>query len=245
MAEKTGRFISVTEKQQEKLQQRRIRSYVRREGRFTPSQRSAFESLWPVYGIDNKPEQWDFEGLFGRQSEVFLELGFGDGRVLKTLAARHPENDYLGIEVHRPGVGRVMRELDEEGVMNVKLSAEDGMEVLQQKIAMESLAGLLIFFPDPWHKKKHKKRRMIQPEFVQMATMHLKPGGILHLATDWEDYAQQMMQVLSFEPLLENLSDKNTFAERPDSRPLTKYEQRGLRLGHGVWDLVFRRKVIV
>lgn len=235
----------MTEKQQEILQQRKIRSYVRREGRFTPSQRLAFESLWPVYGIDNKPEQWDFEGLFGRQSEVFLELGFGDGRVLKTLAARHPENDYLGIEVHRPGVGRVMRELDEEGVMNVKLSAEDGMEVLQHKIAMESLAGLLIFFPDPWHKMKHKKRRMIQPEFVHMAATRLKPGGVLHLATDWEDYAQQMMQVLSFEPLLENLSDKNTFAERPDSRPLTKYEQRGLRLGHGVWDLVFRRKVIV
>ncbi len=232
----------MTEKQQQNISQRKIRSYVRREGRFTPSQRSAFESLRPVYGIDSNAEKWDFEALFGRQSDVFMELGFGDGRVLKTLSARHPENDYLGIEVHRPGVGRLMRELNEEGLMNVKLSAEDGMEVLQQKITKESLAGLLIFFPDPWHKKKHNKRRMIQPEFVHMAATRIKPGGLLHLATDWEDYAQQMMKVLSSESLLENSSNKNAFVERPDSRPLTKYEQRGLRLGHGVWDLVFRRK---
>ena len=221
--------------------QRKIRSYVRREGRFTPSQRLAFESLWPVYGIDKTTEKWNFEKLFGRQSDVFLELGFGDGRVLKTLAARHPENDYLGIEVHRPGVGRVMRELNEEGLTNVKLSAEDGMDILQQNIAADSLAGLLIFFPDPWHKKKHHKRRMIQPEFSHMAATRIKPGGILHLATDWEDYAAQMMEVLSAEPLLENIHLENTFVERPESRPLTKYEQRGLRLGHGVWDLVFRR----
>ena len=234
--------MPVEEKEQKNNnRQRKIRSYVRREGRFTPSQRLAFESLWPVYGIDKTTEQWNFEKLFGRQSDVFLELGFGDGRVLKTLAARHPENDYLGIEVHRPGVGRVMRELNEEGLMNVKLAAEDGMDVLQQNIAADSLAGLLIFFPDPWHKKKHHKRRMIQPEFSHMAATRIKPGGILHLATDWEDYAAQMMKVLSAEPLLENIHLENTFVERPESRPLTKYEQRGLRLGHGVWDLVFRR----
>ncbi|MFW2440660.1 MAG: tRNA (guanosine(46)-N7)-methyltransferase TrmB [Arenicellales bacterium] len=230
-------------KQNNNDHQRKIRSYVRREGRFTPSQRLAFESLWPVYGIDNTTEQWNFEKLFGRQSDVFLELGFGDGRVLKTLSARHPENDYLGIEVHRPGVGRIMRELNEEGLMNVKLAAEDGMEILQQNIAAKSLAGLLIFFPDPWHKKKHHKRRMIQQDFVQIATTRIKPGGILHLATDWEDYATQMMEVLSAEPLLENIQLENTFVERPESRPLTKYEQRGLRLGHGVWDLLFRRRV--
>jgi tRNA (guanine-N7-)-methyltransferase len=220
---------------------RKIRSYVRREGRFTPSQRSAFKTLWPAYGIDKTAELWNFEELFGRQSDVFLELGFGDGRVLKTLSARHPENDYLGIEVHRPGVGRVMRELNEEGLMNVKLAADDGMEILQQNIATESLAGLLIFFPDPWHKKKHNKRRMIQPEFVHMAATRIKVGGILHLATDWEDYALQMLDVLSSEPLLENSSSKNSFIERPESRPLTKYEQRGMRLGHSVWDLLFNR----
>jgi len=233
----------VTEKaQKNSTGQRKIRSYVRREGRFTPSQRLAFKSLWPVYGVDKTVEQWDFEKLFGRRSDVFLELGFGDGRVLKTLAARHPENDYLGIEVHRPGVGRVMRELNEEGLMNVKLAAEDGMDILQQNITAKSLAGLLIFFPDPWHKKKHHKRRMIQPEFVHMAATRIKPGGILHLATDWEDYAAQMMEVLSAEPLLENIHLENAFIERPESRPLTKYEQRGLRLGHGVWDLLFRRR---
>jgi tRNA (guanine-N7-)-methyltransferase len=235
--------MPVEEKEQKNNnRQRKIRSYVRREGRFTPSQRLAFESLWPVYGIDKTTEQWNFEKLFGRQSDVFLELGFGDGRVLKTLAARHLENDYLGIEVHRPGVGRVMRELNEEGLMNVKLTAEDGMDVLQQNIAADSLAGLLIFFPDPWHKKKHHKRRMIQPEFSHMAATRIKPGGIFHLATDWEDYALQMLEVLSLEPLLENSGEENSFIERPDSRPLTKYEQRGLRLGHGVWDMVFRRK---
>ena len=221
--------------------QRKIRSYVRREGRFTPAQKLAYKSLWPVYGLDVTPEQWDLARLFGRQSDVFLELGFGDGRVLKMLSARHPENDYLGIEVHRPGVGRVMRELEEQGLRNVRVASEDGMEVLQRNIPDQSLAGILIFFPDPWHKKKHKKRRMIQPEFVRAAALRLQQGGILHLATDWEDYAQQMLEVLSDEPLLKNTSLDNTYVERPQSRPLTKYEQRGLRLGHGVWDLVFQR----
>ena len=221
--------------------QRKIRSYVRREGRFTPAQKLAYKSLWPVYGLDVTPEQWDLARLFGRQSDVFLELGFGDGRVLKMLSARHPENDYLGIEVHRPGVGRVMRELEEQEQRNVRVASEDGMEVLQRNIPDQSLAGILIFFPDPWHKKKHKKRRMIQPEFVRAAALRLQQGGILHLATDWEDYAQQMLEVLSAEPLLKNTSLENTYVERPQSRPLTKYEQRGLRLGHGVWDLVFQR----
>jgi len=214
---------------------------VRREGRFTPSQRLAFESLWPVYGIDKSSGKWDFEAVFGRRSDVFLELGFGDGRVLKTLAARYPENDYLGIEVHRPGVGRVMRELNDAGLMNVKVSADDGMELLQHNIKEESLAGLLIFFPDPWHKRKHNKRRLVQTDFIHIAASRLQSGGILHLTTDWEDYALQMLRVLSLEPLLENCGEENGFADRPDSRPLTKYEQRGLRLGHGVWDLVFRR----
>lgn len=222
---------------------RKIRSYVRREGRFTPAQKSAYESLWPIYGLDTTVEQWDFSRVFDRQSDVFLELGFGDGRVLKRLSAQYPENDYLGIEVHRPGVGRVMRELDQKGLKNVRVASEDGMELLQNNIAAGSLAGILIFFPDPWHKKKHKKRRMIQAEFVHMAASRLKPGGILHLATDWEDYAQQMLEVLTAEPLLINTSTENTFVERPQSRPLTKYEERGLRLGHGVWDLVFYRQV--
>jgi tRNA (guanine-N7-)-methyltransferase len=179
--------------------------------------------------------------MFGRKSDVFLELGFGDGRVLKAMAARHPENDYIGIEVHRPGVGRLMRELHEEGIQNVRVSSEDGTGVLKDNIPLNSLSGISIFFPDPWHKKKHNKRRLIQQEFTSMAASRLKPGGVLHLATDWQDYAEQMLEVMAAEPLLENCSTDSTYAERPDSRPLTKYEQRGLRLGHGVWDLVFRR----
>ena len=235
--------MSKQEQQDNINHHRKIRSYVRREGRFTPAQKSAYESLWPVYGLDITTEQWDFSRIFGRQSDVFLELGFGDGRVLKMLSAQHPENDYLGIEVHRPGVGRVMRELDQQGLKNVRVASEDGMELLQNSITAESLAGILIFFPDPWHKKKHKKRRMIQADFVHMAATRLKPGGILHLATDWEDYAQQMLEVLSAEPMLINTSPENAYVERPQSRPLTKYEERGLRLGHSVWDLVFRRRV--
>jgi tRNA (guanine-N7-)-methyltransferase len=220
---------------------RHIRSYVRREGRFTPAQRSAFDSLWPIYGIDAGAEQWQFSEIFGRQSDVFLELGFGDGRALKKLAALHPENDYIGVEVHRPGVGRLMRELQQEGLNNVRVVCEDGKAVLENNIPLDSLAGISIFFPDPWHKKKHHKRRLIQPHFVHLAASRLRPGGVLHLATDWQDYAQQMLQVLSAEPQLQNIHLENSFVERPDSRPLTKYEERGLRLGHGVWDLVFRR----
>jgi len=230
----------VTEKEN-RDRQRKIRSYVRREGRFTPAQRSAFESFWPDFGIDITDEKLDFQSMFGRQSDVFLELGFGDGRVLKEIASRHPENDYIGIEVHRPGVGRLMRELHEEGIQNVRVSSEDGTGVLKDNIPLNSLSGISIFFPDPWHKKKHKKRRLIQQEFTSMAASRLKPGGVLHLATDWQDYAEQMLEVMAAEPLLENCSTDSTYAERPDSRPLTKYEQRGLRLGHGVWDLVFRR----
>jgi tRNA (guanine-N7-)-methyltransferase len=235
--------ISVTDKEQKnnKKWQRQIRSYVRREGRFTPAQRSAFASLWPVYGIDAGSEQLEFSTIFGRKSDVFVELGFGDGRVLKMLAALHPENDYIGIEVHRPGIGRLMRELHEEGLNNVRVVCGDGTAILKNNIPLDSLAGISIFFPDPWHKKKHHKRRLIQPGFVHMAASRLRQGGILHLATDWEDYAQQMLVVLSAEPQLQNIHIENSFVERPDSRPLTKYEERGLKLGHGVWDLVFRR----
>ena len=221
--------------------QRKIRSYVRREGRFTPAQRSAFESFWPDFGIDITGDKLDFSSMFGRQSDVFLELGFGDGRVLKEIAARHPENNYIGIEVHRPGVGRLMRELHEEEIQNVRVASEDGSGVLKNNIPLNSLSGISIFFPDPWHKKKHNKRRLVQQEFTSMAASRLKQGGVLHLATDWQDYAEQMLEVLTAEPLLENCSSDNTYVERPESRPLTKYEQRGLRLGHGVWDLVFRR----
>ena len=174
---------------------RKIRSYVRREGRFTPAQKSAYESLWPVYGLDATAEQWDFSRVFDRQSDVFLELGFGDGRVLKMLSAEYPENDYLGIEVHRPGVGRVMRELDQQGLKNVRVASEDGMELLQNNIAADSLAGILIFFPDPRHKKKNKKRLKIKTEIYHIESCSVKQGGIMHLATEAEEYEQQIEDV--------------------------------------------------
>jgi tRNA (guanine-N7-)-methyltransferase len=223
---------------------RKVRSFVRREGRFTPAQREAFSRYWPVYGIDEGQQKLDYAELFGRHAPVYLELGFGDGQVLKTLAARHPEYDYLGVEVHRPGVGRLMRELAELDVGNVRVACTDGSELLHRRIAEASLAGIMIFFPDPWPKKKHHKRRLIQPDFVHMAASRLQPDGLLHLATDWEDYALQMLEVLSAEALLENTDPGKGFTARPDSRPLSKYEARGQRLGHGVWDLVFRRRQI-
>jgi len=223
-------------------QNRKIRSFVRREGRFTPAQRDAFERLWPTYGLDPNQGKWNLAELFGREAPVILELGFGDGRVLKMQAARDPAIDFLGVEVHRPGVGRLMRELDEDDILNVRLACADGTEVLEHNIAEDSLSGLLIFFPDPWHKKKHNKRRLIQPAFIQMAVSRLKHGGILHMATDWEDYADQMLEVLNAELALENTITDGGFASRPVHRPVTKYEERGQRLGHGVWDLVFKKK---
>jgi tRNA (guanine-N7-)-methyltransferase len=223
-------------------QHRKIRSFVRREGRFTPAQRDAFERLWPTFGLDPNQGPWNLTELFGREAPVILELGFGDGRVLKMQAARDPGIDFLGVEVHRPGVGRLMRELDQDDILNVRLACADGAEILAHNIAEQSLSGILIFFPDPWHKKRHHKRRLIQPDFIHMAASRLKRGGILHMATDWEEYAEQMLAVLNAEPMLVNTIADGGFAVRPEQRPVTKYEERGQRLGHGVWDLVFKRK---
>ncbi len=219
---------------------RRIRSFVRREGRLTEAQSSAIENGWPRWGVDFAPALVDWDEIFGRAAPRFLEIGFGMGGATAEIARNHPGNDYLGIEVHRPGVGNLLKLIEQDQLTNLRLMSHDAVDVVTQMIAPDSLDGILIFFPDPWHKKRHHKRRLIQPEFVQMLTSRLKPGGTIHCATDWENYAEQMLEVLSAEPALENTAVD--YAPRPVYRPMTKFENRGLKLGHGVWDLFFRKK---
>lgn len=219
---------------------RRIRSFVRREGRLTEGQASAIKSGWPLWGIEYVSERTDWDQVFGRTAPRYLEIGFGMGGATAEIAKNHPQNDYLGIEVHRPGVGNLLKLIEQDSLSNLRLMSHDAVDVVNEMIAPDSLDGVLVFFPDPWHKARHHKRRLIQPEFVRMLVSRLKLGGTIHCATDWENYAEQMLEVLSAEPLLENTAD--AYAERPAYRPLTKFEARGLKLGHGVWDLVFRRK---
>jgi len=207
----------------------------------TEAQRRALEELLPRYGIESGQAPVDFAALFGRSAPVHVEIGFGNGDALAAMAAAHPQNDYLGIEVHRPGVGVLLRRVEAEGLANVRIACSDAREFLEQRIPGGSLCGVYIFFPDPWHKKRHHKRRLVQAEFVALLASKLRPGGMLHLATDWEDYAQQMLAVLSAAGGLENAAGQNQYAPRPEARPHTRFERRGQRLGHGVWDLVFRR----
>ncbi|MFZ0105427.1 MAG: tRNA (guanosine(46)-N7)-methyltransferase TrmB [Thiobacillus sp.] len=218
----------------------RIRSYVLRAGRVGSGQARALAELGPRYLLPYQSSLLDLDAAYGRNAAKILEIGFGMGEGLAEIAAAHPENDYLGVEVHTPGVGALLKRLGERGLDNVRVIQHDAVEVLTHMLAPGSLAGVHIFFPDPWHKKRHNKRRLIQPPFVRLLAERIAPGGYLHLATDWEDYALQMLEVLSAEPGLANTADG--FSARPDTRPLTKFEQRGLRLGHGVWDLVFRKR---
>lgn len=221
---------------------RPIRSFVLREGRMTEGQQRAFEAHWSRFGIDQPEGQLDLPALFGNDNPVILEIGFGNGDSLLQMAQNSPDYNYLGIEVHRPGVGHLMLRLAEGNLPNVRVMRHDAMEILRHHLADNSLTGLQLFFPDPWHKKKHHKRRIVRPEFIEMLRSCLKPGGFLHMATDWEHYAEQMMADLSGAEGFENNAGSGNFAPRPDTRPLTKFEQRGERLGHGVWDLVFIRQ---
>ncbi len=218
----------------------RIRSYVLRAGRVGSGQAKALAELGPHYLLPYQSELLDLDAACGRSAPKILEIGFGMGEGLAEIAAAHPENDYLGVEVHTPGVGALLKQVGERGLTNVRIIQHDAVEVLTHMIAPASLAGVHVFFPDPWHKKRHNKRRLIQPPFVRLLAERIAPGGYLHLATDWEDYALQMLEVLSAEPALVNATAG--FSPRPVTRPLTKFEQRGLRLGHGVWDLVFQRR---
>ena len=221
---------------------RPIRSFVRREGRITPSQQRALARLWPRYGLEAGEQPFDFAEIFGRHATRVLEIGFGDGVSLRQQAQAHPESDYLGIEVHRPGVGRLLHALDTEELTNVRVVCEDAVTVLRQNIPEGSLDTVQLFFPDPWPKKRHHKRRIVQPEFVELVRTRLREGGRFHLATDWEAYAQHMMVILSEASGYRNVAGSGNFASRPDSRPLTKFELRGQRLGHPVWDLIFERR---
>lgn len=220
---------------------RPIRSYVRREGHFTVAQRRAFEMLLPRYGVPAGDGPLDLDALFGRTAERWLEIGFGNGEMLASLAVAHPERDFIGIDVHRPGAGALLQRLEAAGAMNVRIVCEDAAAFLAQRIADDSLDAVCLFFPDPWPKKRHHKRRLVQPEFVQGLRRKLKIGAMLYLATDWGDYAEHMLAVLEAAEGFANAAG-NGFAPRPAWRPLTRFEQRGERLGHTVRDLAFRRQ---
>ena len=223
----------------EDLKKRHIRSYVLRQGRVTVAQQRAVDTLQPLFGIPYAAQVTDLNEAFGRTAPKILEIGFGMGDSTATIAQANPENDYLCLEVHTPGVGNLFKVIDEQQLTNIRIIQHDAVEVLRDMIADASLDGVHIFFPDPWHKARHNKRRLIQTPFIAKLMAKLKPGGYIHVATDWQDYAEQVLQVLSDEPLLKNTA--TDYAPRPDYRPLTKFEQRGLNLGHGVWDLVFKR----
>ncbi|RRO11150.1 tRNA (guanosine(46)-N7)-methyltransferase TrmB [Pectobacterium aquaticum] len=220
---------------------RRIRSFVRRQGRLTNGQQLALDNYWPVMGVEYQTEQVDFNALFGRDAPVVLEIGFGMGASLVTMAAQHPEQNFLGIEVHLPGVGACLAAAQEVGISNLRVMCHDAIEVLMNMIPDGSLSMVQLFFPDPWHKARHNKRRIVQVPFVQLVQRKLKVGGVFHMATDWEPYAQHMLEVMTSVTEYRNLSNNNEYVERPESRPLTKFEARGQRLGHGVWDLMFER----
>ena len=216
-----------------------IRSYVLRQGRFSRGQQRAYEELLPRYGIAFRREPLDFEHAFGRRADVVAEVGFGMGETTARIAAENPGIDYLAMEVHSPGVGSLLRQLDEGGIGNVRIVAHDAVEVLREMVPERSLRGMHVFFPDPWPKKRHHKRRLIQPEFAALAASRLEQGGYLHVATDWQEYAEHVLEVLGATPGLRNTAE--SFAPRPATRPETKFERRGLKLGHGVWDIMFTR----
>lgn len=217
-----------------------IRSFVLRQGRVSNAQQRYYETMMAQIGIPYVPAPHDLDVVFGRRAPKILEIGFGMGETSAAIAAANPQNDYLEIEVHTPGVGSLCKLVSENALPNVRIVQHDAVEVLRDMILPGTLAGAHIFFPDPWPKARHHKRRLIQPPLVALLASRLAPGGYLHCATDWENYAEQMLEVLSAEASLENTA--NGFAERPAYRPLTKFEQRGLRLGHGVWDVIFRRR---
>jgi tRNA (guanine-N7-)-methyltransferase len=223
---------------------RPVRSYISREGRLTRGQRQAIETLFPVYGLDTSGSEFekiDFSREFGREADTVLEIGFGDGEALLQMARENPQNDYLGIEVHRPGLGHLLLQVKSLALENVRVAREDAVEFIPNAVMDSSLDRICLFFPDPWPKKKHHKRRILQQPFIALCTAKLKPGGLFHFATDWQDYAQQALLRFDDVPGLVNLAGAGCYSPRPQQRPLTKFEKRGIRLGHGVWDIIMQK----
>jgi tRNA (guanine-N7-)-methyltransferase len=217
-----------------------IRSFVIRAGRITSGQKAAFDNWWPMYGLSLYKGAIDLEAVFGRKAPLVLEIGFGMGDSLLEMAKNEPENDFIGIEVHPPGVGKLINTAGKEGVKNLRVYMADAMDVLEDCIPDASIDRLQLYFPDPWHKKKHNKRRILQPAFVQKLRPKLKLGGIFHMATDWQAYAEHMLEVMNAAEGFSNTLAQGDYAARPDYRPETKFERRGEKLGHGVWDLLFQ-----
>jgi tRNA (guanine-N7-)-methyltransferase len=217
-----------------------IKSYVRRAGRMSSAQENYFAEMMPKIGVVYAPQPIDLATVYGRNAPKILEIGTGMGETTAKIADANRENDYLGVEVHVPGVGALCKQIAERKLSNLRICQHDAVEVVRDMLPEGSLDGVHVFFPDPWHKARHNKRRLIQSPFVALLASRLKPGGYFHCATDWEEYAHQMLEVLSAEPTLSNSSE--AFAPRPEYRPLTKFENRGIRLGHGVWDVIFRKK---
>lgn len=220
---------------------RKVQSFVKREGRLTKGQAAALEKYWPTMGIDYQSEAISLTETFGNDAPVVLEIGFGMGQSLVEMASNEQDKNFIGIEVHTPGVGACLAAAAEAGLKNLRVMEHDAVEVLKNTIADNSVSRVQLYFPDPWHKKRHHKRRIVQPEFVQLLRQKLKTDGLFHMATDWENYAEHMLEVMETQEGYQNTSETNQYVPRPDFRPLTKFEQRGHRLGHGVWDLIYRK----
>ena len=226
----------------EDISRRSIKSYVRRSGRLTPGQKKALAEYWPLYGIDFTPSQFDLAAITGGFEALKLEIGFGNGEALISMAQNDPKSLYLGIEVHESGVGRCLNSIHDNALSNVRVIKHDAFEVMQQMLPAQSLDRVFLFFPEPWHKKRHNKRRIVNQQFRDLLATLLKPDACLHMATDWQDYAEYMAAEMLSDSRFINQGSENGYAERPDYRPVTRFETRGLKLGHKVWDLVFQNQ---
>ena len=222
---------------------RQVRSFVLRQGRLTKGQELALEEAWPIFGIERGDSLLDLNTLFGNDAPVTLEIGFGDGVSLAMMAENDPDRNFIGIEVHRPGVGRLLHLIQEKGLSNVRVLDDDAVQIIKHRIAENSLDRVQLFFPDPWHKKRHNKRRIVQPDFLTLIASRLKAEGVFHLATDWEEYAHHMAETLESSKEFESILG-SAFVPKPESRPITKFERRGLKLGHGVWDLLYKKTTL-